>query len=398
MKQAAKLSQMLALQCELYNAALEERRGVWRVEQRSVNYFEQCRTLTTLKEVRPEVLEFGVTLCRGTLKRLDRAHSAFFRRCRAGETPGFPRFRSRQRFDALQWEDVSGWKIKTEVSRLRLHGLGELKVRFHRELRGVPKAITIKREGRKWYLSVRCVDVARTPLCPTGQEIGLDLGARELVATSNGELVRAAHFNKVAAKRLAVAQRDLATKTRGSNRRARAVQRVAQQHRSIRRQRMNHAHQLSRRLVNNYDVIVVEKLRIKNMVRRPRPRKNADGTFEANGAAAKSGLNKTILDAGWGQLLQMLAYKAEDAGRELVAVNPRGTSQRCAECGYSDKKNRRSRAVFHCLGCGHDAHADINAACNILGAGRALRASARAGSNGPTTRCQRQMTAPFGCS
>jgi len=123
---------------------------------------------------------------------------------------------------------------------------------------------------------------------------------------------------------------------------------------------------------------VVEDLKIARMVKRPKPRPNPDGTYEPNGAAAKAGLNKTILDAGWGQLLQMLAYKAEDAGRELRVVNPRFSSQRCARCGHTDKKNRH-QATFHCTACGHRDHADVNAARNILGAGRALRASARAG-------------------
>ncbi len=380
-KQADRLTRMLALQCELYNAALEERRGVWKVEQRTVNYFEQCRELTTLKEVRPEVLEFGVTLCRGTLKRLDRAYAAFFRRCRAGETPGFPRFRSRQRFDALQWEDTNGWRIKTDVSRLRIHGLGEVKIRLHRELRGLPKAITVKREGRRWYLSVRCVEVPRALLAPTGREVGVDLGARELVATSDGALCGAPRFAAHGAQGLARAQRDLASKQRGSNRRARSVARVAAHHRKVRNQRHNHAHQLSRWLINEYDLIVIEDLSISQLVRRPRARPLADGTHDANGAATKSGLNRTILDAGWAELLAMLAYKAEDAGREVVAVNPRGTSQRCARCGHTDKKNRLSREAFHCVKCAHSAHADLNAACNILRAGRALRASARVGSN-----------------
>ena len=104
--QRMRLEQLLRNQCELYNAALEERRGAWKWERRSVSYFDQTRTLTTLREIRPEVLEHGVTVCRGTLKRLDRAFCAFYRRCRAGQTPGFPRFKSWRRFDSVQWEDT----------------------------------------------------------------------------------------------------------------------------------------------------------------------------------------------------------------------------------------------------------------------------------------------------
>jgi len=149
----------------------------------------------------------------------------------------------------------------------------------------------------------------------------------------------------------------------------------------VRNQRRDLAHQLSRSLVNAYDLICVEELKVTSRQRRANPRPRSDGTFEPNGARAKSGLNRSILAAGWGELLQMLAYKAEGAGRELVAVDPRCTSQRCSACGHVDALSRRSQAVFSCTACRHDAHADVNAAKNILWAGRALRASARAGSD-----------------
>src|SRR6202521_5116958 len=126
---------LLALQCELYNAALEERRGAWRWERRSVSYFDQCRTLTSLRAVRPEVLASGVKVCRGTLRRLDPAFAGFFRRCRAGQQPGYPRFRSRSRWDSLQWEDRNGWRLDATTRRLHL-GLGAFKVCLHRPRSG----------------------------------------------------------------------------------------------------------------------------------------------------------------------------------------------------------------------------------------------------------------------
>lgn len=126
-------------------------------------------------------------------------------------------------------------------------------------------------------------------------------------------------------------------------------------------------------------MIVLEDLVVSNMVRRASPRPAPDGAFEPNGAGAKSGLNRSIHDAGWGQLARMLAYKAEDAGRELRVVSPRFTSQRCSRCGHVDGASRRSQARFRCTACGLDAHADVNAARNVLRAGRAQRALARAG-------------------
>jgi putative transposase len=378
-KQVVALEHLLALQCELYNAALEERRGAWRWERRSVTYIDQCRTLTTLREVRPEVLCYGVTVCRGTLKRLDRAFRAFYWRCASGQTPGYPRFKARSRFDSVQWEDRSGWKLETEQRRLRLRGIGEVKVKEHRALRGTAKAITVTRQGRHWWVSIRCVDVPATPLPKTGREVGVDLGVVNLATTSDGLIVSGERFARRAQDRLAAAQRDLTDKQRGSNRRRRAVQRVARHHRSVRNQRRDFAHRLSRSLVDDYDRIVLEDLKVASMVRRPRPRPGPEGSFEPNGAAAKSGLNRSIHDAGWGALVSMLAYKAEDAGRELVMVDPRFTSQRCASCGHTDKANRLNQATFRCLACGHRDHADVNAAKNVLWAGRAQRALARAG-------------------
>jgi putative transposase len=380
-RQIATLEYLLVLQCELYNAALEERRGAWRWERRSVSYVEQCRTLTELRTVRPEVLSAGVTLSRGTLKRLDRAFCAFYRRSRGSEAPGFPRFKASARFDSLQWEDTSGWKLKSEERRLRLLGVGEIKVNLHRPIKGRPKAITVKREGRRWFLSIRCVDVPARPLPASGREVGIDLGVCALVATSDGDLVTEGRFGRRAAERLARAQRDLSTKAPESKRRRRAVERVAAAHRKVANQRRDLAHQVSRSLVNHYDLIAYEDLKVSAMVRRPRPRPDGHGGYLPNGARAKAGLNRAIHDAGWKGVVAMLSYKAEEAGREIVAVDPRHTSQRCSCCGHVAAENRQSQAVFRCQACGFSAHADVNAAKNILRAGRAQRALARAGSS-----------------
>lgn len=371
MRQRVALEGLLRRQCELYNAALEERRGAWKWERRSVSLYDQYRTLTGLKEARPDLLGQGVVVCRGTLRRLDRAFAAFYGRCRAGETPGFPRFKSAARWDSVEWGDVNGWEL--DGDRLRLHGIGHVKVRLHRPWKGTPKAITVKREGRRWWVTVRCGDVPAEPLPSTGREIGVDLGVCALIATSDGVLVSEGRHGRRSSDRLKTAQQDLARKQRESNRRKRAVERVAAVHRKVGCQRKDLAHKVSRSLVNDYDVIVHEDLKIANMVRRPKPRPVEDGTFLPNGAAAKAALNRSIQDAGWGQLLGFLTYKAEDAGREVIGVNPRHTSKRCAACGHVDAANRISQAVFRCTSCGHEAHADVNAAVNILRAGQAQR-------------------------
>jgi putative transposase len=370
----------LGLQCELYNAALEERRGAWRWEHRSVSYVDQCRTLTSLREVRPEVLGGGVTVCRGTLRRLDWAFAGFFRRCRAGQRPGYPRFRPRSRWDSLQWEDRKAWRIDEAGRRLHLMGVGGIKVRLHRPVRGTPKAITVRREGRRWWVTIRCTDVPAEPLAATGRQVGIDLGVTVLVATSDGALITNDRHAQRAALRLARAQQALATKQRGSQHRHRAVERVAAAHRRVRNRRTDTCHQLSRRLVNDHDLIVHEELPVANLVRRPQPRPDGAGGYLPNGAAAKTGLNRCIHDAGWGTLLAMIAYKAESAGRSVIAVDPRNTSRTCADCGHVSSGNRHG-AVFECQACGHVAHADTNAAVNILRAGRAQQPRAAQGRN-----------------
>jgi putative transposase len=371
---------LLGLQCELYNAALEERRGAWHWERRSVSYVDQCRTLTSLRGARPEVLMAGVVVCRGTLRRLDWAFAGFYRRCHAGQRPGYPRFRPRSRWDSLQWEDRNGWRIDEASRRLHLMGMGAIKTRLHRPIRGIPKSITVRREGRRWWVTIRCVDVPAQPLPATGREVGIDLGVRVLVATSDGALIINDRHAQRAKQRLALAQQDLATKRRGSQHRRRSVERVAAAHRRVRNCRADTLHQLSLRLVNDYDLIVHEQLIVSNLVRRPQPRPDGAGGYSSNGAAAKTGLNRSIHDAGWGTLLAMIAYKAESAGRTVIAVHPRNTSRTCAHCAHVSAGNRRG-AVFKCQACGHEAHADTNAAINILRAGRAQQHNAAQGRN-----------------
>ncbi len=178
-----------------------------------------------------------------------------------------------------------------------------------------------------------------------------------MVATSDGRLVDNTRFFARTAGRLAAAQRTIAATPHCSQPSSRARTAVARAHRKVRNQRRDFLHKLSRALVNGYDAIVIEDLRITNMIWRPSPRSNDQGGHDPNGAAAKAGLNRSILDAGWGILDRMLTYKAEEAGRLLIWVDPRHTSQRCAECGTVDGANRVG-AVFRCRSCGHIDHAD----------------------------------------
>jgi putative transposase len=335
-RQVVALGELVDAQRELYNAALEERIGAWRYEQRPVTRFEQFGELTGWDH---PLLRFGLCPARGTLTRLDRAFTAFYRRCRNGETAGFPRFKSAARFDSVEYPDRSCWRLDVHrdgVGRLHLKGVGSIRFRgAKRGLRGEPKTITLRREGHRWRVTVFCANVAAQPLPATGRDVGIDVGVSELVATSDGDLYRNPRHLGVSLGKLAAAQRLVAGRQRGSRRRRHAVAQVARLHRKIARQRRDHHHLVSRRLVDANDLIVHENLRIVNMVRRPAPQPNTNGGFDPNGAAAKAALNREIHAAGWGQLLRYIAYKAEP-------------------------------------------HADINAAANILRAGQAHRLTRQA--------------------
>ena len=369
-RQRTALERLLDGQRDLYNAALEERRGAWRWERRSVSRYEQFKELTGWDH---PVLEFGVVPARGTLARLDRAFTAFYRRCHTGERPGFPRFKAKARFDSVDYGDRGCWAYRPESSRVSFMGVGAVKFSPHRrDMPGRPKTCVLRREGQRFAAYVVFEVDQPEPRAPTGRVVGIDLGVNELVATSEGELVTNPRHLRHSAERLATAQRLGAGRKQGSHRRRKAGQIVAAVHRKIAHQRRDLHHHVSKALVARYDVIVHEDLAITNMTRRPAARPNLDGGYDPNGAAAKSGLNREILAAGWGQLLRMLSYKAEEAGREIIAVDPRHTSRTCAACAHVDGGNR-SGAVFRCLRCGHQAHADINAAQNILRAGLARR-------------------------
>lgn len=379
--QVAALEACLEDHRQLYNAALEERREAWRMRKESVGYIRQAAQLPGIRAVDPGAQgRWSAGSQQQTLRRLDKAFAAFFRRVKADERPGYPRFKGRGWFDTVEWpaeKNGARWDSVPHpaVTRVYLLGVGHIRVHQHRTVKGRIKMISVKREGGRWYVILACDDVPAEPLEATGAVVGIDLGVASFLTTSDGRHVPNPRPLAAAAGRLASAQQALARRKRGSSRRRKAVARVAGLHAKVRRCRLDHAHKTALALIRDHDVIVREDLQVGNMTRRPEPRPAGDGTWEPNGAAAKAGLNKSISDTGWGCFLSILHAKAESAGRIVIAVNPRHTSQRCARCGHVATGNRVTQAAFRCLACGYEAHADVNAAQNILRAGLALRAA-----------------------
>jgi putative transposase len=377
-RQHVALGHCLASHRELYNAALQERRDAWRLRGTGVSYRDQSAQLKEIRSVRPDVAAWSFSSQQATLRRLNRAFAGFFRRVKAGETPGYPRFKSAHRFDSVEWpKDGDGCRWHPDTRKIYLQGIGQVKVSVHRPVQGRVKTIQVRREGRRWMLILSCDEVPTRLLEPTRAAVGIDVGIASFATTSDGQRVPNPGYGRAAAAKLAAAQQVLARKQKGSNNRGKARATVAARHRRIANQRRNFHHQVARALVADYGLLVVEDLKIRNLVRRPPPRPDPDqpGRFLPNRAAAKTGLHRSIHDAGWAQFVSILRAKAEEAGRVVIDVDARHTSDRCEACGHTATENRASQAVFSCRRCGHTANADEQAARNILRAGLARLAA-----------------------
>ena len=378
-RQHVALAACLGAHHELYNAALQERRDAWAHSKARVNYGDQSAQLTEIRSARPDQAVWSFSSQQATLRRLNKAFAGFFRRVKRGEKPGYPRFKGTARFDSVEWpKDGDGARWLPDQRRVYLQGIGQVKVHAHREVAGRVKTIQIKRQGRRWMLVLSCDDVPTSPLPVTGRRAGIDMGIVSFATTSDGEHIDNPRWARASADRLAAAQQRLTrAKTRSNNRDLRR-ETVAARHRKIANQRKDFHHKQARELAARYDLIVVEDLKIANMLRRAKPVADPanPGQYLPNGARAKSGLNRSISDAGWGQFVSILRAKAEEAGRAWIEVDPRHTSDRCERCGHAARANRVTQAEFACQRCAHRAPADEHAARNILRAGLAQHAHA----------------------
>ena len=347
--QARTLDNWLILTRELYNAALQERRDAWVKHGVRVSVYDQQAQLPVVRAFRPEFYGIPIVVLRGVLRRLDHAFAGFFRRCKAHETPGYPRFKGRGRFESLILDDIHDYRfLVSGGKRVAIPLLGKVKIQIHRPLEGIPKAMYFRREIDRWYVTFACVNVPEKVLPKTGQDVGIDLGLHHFIATSDGDTIPNERPGGLATLRLARAQRRVSRRKRGSRGRHKAVRWLAHAHAHVANQRRERHIILARALVARYDTIVVENLNIRGL---------------ASGILAKS-----VNDAGWALFLGWLYVKAEEAGREVILVNPARTSQTCSACGAVVPKTLAER-THHCL-CGYVADRDVNAAQNILRLGQ----------------------------
>jgi len=356
-QQGAALDEQLRLLRSLYNACLEERRTGWHRHGLSITKRAQDAQLKPIRDENPEYKAIHFHALQDVVLRCDRAFRAFFRRVKAGQTPGYPRFKARGQYESFTYKDAhrrSGAALNGR--HLHLHGVGEVKVKLHRAPEGTVKQVRVLRRQERWYAQLVCAAVPAKPLPTTGKALGLDMGITTLVATSDGQLHANDRPHERARERLASARRVLAGRRKRSNRRRKAKLLFARTSAKVARQRLDGHHKLALRLVRENDVLCVEDLNIQGL--------------------AQMILSRQVHDAGWGQFINILAYKAESAGRELVKVNPRGTSQTCSVCEAVVPKDLSVRV--HRCPCGYVADRDVNAARNVLRLGQSLREARRA--------------------
>lgn len=351
--QVAAFEEILRDSCETYNAGLQERCEAWKLQRKNITYNDQCAEITELRKD-PRFAKIAVDIQREPLRRLDRAFKAFFRRCKAGEKPGFPRFRSWRRYDSFLFS-----LPRILDGKVRIPNLGWFKFKSHRAIEGTAKTATVKRVGDKWTVRVVC-DIGPAPeKIAVSSATGIDLGLTNFITLSDGQSVDNPRWTRKHAARIAAANQRLARKVRGSKNRLRAKEALRRAHQRAADARKNFAHHVSKWLLSGYDLIAFEKLKIANMAR------SASGTLDQPGknVAQKCGLNKSILDAAWAQLIWQITYKAEYAGKWAIPVNPRGTSIRCSGCGVRIEKTLADRQ-HNCV-CGVSLDRDHNAAINI---------------------------------
>jgi putative transposase len=335
----------------LYNVALEQRKTWWqRGQDIGASYYQQKAELPDLKDACPEYAEVNAQVLQDVILRVERTYQAFFRRLKNGETPGYPRFQGQRRYHSFTFPQYGGGAV-LDGSILSLSKIGRIPLRLHRSPHGTPKTVTISREADGWYVCISCADVPAAPLALTGNETGIDVGLKVFLTTADGEVVENPRQYRKTEKHLAKAQRRVSRRKKGSKRRRKAVQLLAQKHQKVRRQRRGFHHKTALYLLRTYDVIYLEDLQVRNLLKNHH-------------------LAKSISDAGWATFRTILTSKAAYAGKWVVAVSPAFTSQDCSGCGERVPKSLSVRTHI-CPSCGLVLDRDENAALNILRAGQA---------------------------
>lgn len=331
----------------VYNETLALRKNAWETEQKSISLYETSNKLVQWKKEKPELKNVQSQVLQNAQLRVDLAFKAFFRRLKNKENPGYPRFKGKGRYDSITYPQ-SGFRIHPD-NTVYLSKIGRVPVILHRQIYGTVKTCTIKRtQTNKWYIIFSCEVSKPEPLPKTGKIVGIDLGLITYIQCSDGSEIDKPRFFKQGQKSLAKAQRKFSKfpEKIWSKEKQRSKLVVARVHERIKNKREDFCHKASNDLIKRYDLIIHEALDVKSMLEQKK-------------------WSKSISDASWGTLIDFLTYKAESAGKKIRSVDPRGTSQRCSQCGFVVKKDISER-IHDCPHCGFKTGRDHNSSLEIL--------------------------------
>jgi putative transposase len=330
------------------------RKDAWEQEQRKVSYYETKRMLPIWKAEKPHLRRVYSQVLQNVTERVELAFQAFFRRVKAGEEKvGYPRFKGCGNYDSFTYTQ-SGFKLNGDS--LALSKIGNVRVKVHRPMVGTVKTLTIRRDAvGNWYACFSC-EVEATPLQPSHKVVGIDLGLTTFAYMSDGTKIDRQRWMRQDAKDIARLQRKKEAFAKGSPERRKVVRALCHAYERAANRRKNFAHQASRKLVNEHQFIVFEKLDIQEM------------QVTGNKACPGRIIRRNLADVAWDQFVRFTTYKAANAGRGVALVNPKGTTQTCSGCGEVVAKDLSVR-LHDCPHCGLKLNRDQNAALNILALG-----------------------------
>ena len=351
-KQQRQLEETLEICRSVYNATLSVRKNAYERESKSLSYYDTAKLLPFWKGLAHDLTQIHSQVLQNVQIRVDLAFKAFFRRVKAGEEPGYPRFKGKGRYRSITYPQY-GNGVSITDDKLTLSKIGVVKVKLHRPLEGEIKTVTVEHDSDgKWYVCFSC-EVREQPLPPTTKVVGIDLGLKTFAVMSDGTKIERQRWMKRDQHDIARLQRKKEPLEIGSQPRKKSVKALCKAYQRATNRRTNFAHQHSRQLVNTYQFMAFEDLDIQDM--------QSDG---------KTVLNRNIADVAWNQFTNFVVYKAENAGRTTVFVNPRNTTQACSGCGEIVPKDLSVR-IHDCPHCGLKIDRDLNAALNILARGLA---------------------------
>ena len=339
------LSRVFGMCATLYNACLEERIDCYKKTGESRSYYDQCKALTEVRADDPEYANISAQVFRGAIGRIDKAYKSFFHRVNTKEKAGFPRFKSSKRWRTIEINDQCRHMLKREGQKLvlKVKGLPRIEVKTKRELpsNALLKAIRITRKRLRTEVALS-YELPTPEAKPVGNPVGIDMGISKRLTLSNGET---SEKREIDHRKLIRLQRSVSRKAKGSNNRRKAVSLLAKEWQRLSERERNYLHRITSQIAKMYDFIAIEKLETKNML-------------------GNRQLAKSIQEQTWGKFAMLLNEKAESAGVTVVAVDPKGTSQECSNCGVTVEKSLSVR--MHRCTCGYEADRDVNAAINIL--------------------------------